>query len=365
MEDIQAITEGKVCCSNRSENKLPIQIIAKRWKVVEKLGEGGMGAVFKVRDITRFQTYAAMKVEGDVSDGGVLKLEAHVLKALAPLPFCARLLDAGDRKTYCFMVMTLLGKDLMAHKREANIPKLCEQTTLRLAMATLFAIKQIHEVGFTHRDIKPGNCVTGVSGSDAKNIYLIDYGMVRQFTAKRENGAVALRKARSGEQLFRGTPRYCSMNVHNRKEQGRVDDLWSWLYMLIELHCGLPWRRLTDEKEIMQAKSICPMDTLLKGCPKEFANIHKYLETLEYKSRPDYFGLWSECFSGFKRVRGSFFGRFEWELNNGGGEDMFTALSISEKRAPNDFKVATKMQMAKKIWPYADSAHFKKKILNL
>ncbi|KAF1762201.1 hypothetical protein GCK72_010463 [Caenorhabditis remanei] len=351
MEEIQAITEGK--------------IIAKRWKVVEKLGEGGMGAVFKVRDLTRFQTYAAMKVEGDVSDGGVLKLEAYLLKALAPLPFCARLMDAGDRKTYCFMVMTLLGKDLMAHKREANIPKLCDQTTLRLAMATLFAIKQIHEVGYTHRDIKPGNCVTGIHGSDAKNVYLIDYGMVRSFTAKRDNGQLALRKARSGEQLFRGTPRYCSMNVHNRKEQGRVDDLWSWLYMLIELHCGLPWRRLTDEKEIMQAKSTCPMEVLLKGCPQEFTNIHKYLESLEYKTRPDYFGLWSECFSGFKRVRGSFFGRFEWELGKAGGEEMLTALSISEKRGPNDYKCATNMQMAKKIWPYADSAHFKKKILNL
>lgn len=165
--------------------------------------------------------------------------------------------------------------------------------------------------------------------------------MVRQFTAKRENGVIALRKARSGEQLFRGTPRYCSMNVHQGKEQGRVDDLWSWLYMMIELHTGLPWRRLTDEKEIAEAKRDCPIETLLKGCPKEFVNIHKYLETLEYKHRPDYFGLWSECYAGFKRVRGSFFGRFEWELNRGGGEELFTALSISEKRDRNDFKVAT------------------------
>lgn len=68
--------------------------------MIEKLGEGGMGAVFKVRDVTRFKTFAAMKVESDVSEGGVLKLEAHVLKALAPMDFCARLLDAGDRKSY-------------------------------------------------------------------------------------------------------------------------------------------------------------------------------------------------------------------------------------------------------------------------
>ncbi|CAB3402587.1 unnamed protein product [Caenorhabditis bovis] len=349
MEEIQALTEGK--------------IVAKRWKIIEKLGEGGMGAVFKVRDLTRYQTYAAMKVESDLSDGGVLKLEVHVLNQLKNMSHCARLLDSGERGKYCFMVMTLLGKDLMAHKRAAGVPIFSEQTTLRLAMATLFAIKQIHEAGFTHRDIKPGNCVTGIVGSDAKNIYLIDYGMVRQFTVIKENGRVAMRKPRDGDQLFRGTPRYCSLNVHQRKEQGRVDDLWSWLYMLVELHCGLPWRRLTDEKLIYNIKSTTSPDVLLKNCPKEFLNIHKYLETLQYKSRPDYFGLWSECFAGFKRVKGSFFGRFEWEVNQGPADPIQTALSISESEEPT--KPKTNMQKAKKIWPYADSANFKKKILDL
>lgn len=349
MEEIQNLTEGK--------------IVAKRWRIVEKLGEGGMGAVFKVRDLTRFQTFAAMKAESDITDGGVLKLEAHVLKCLEPMPYCARILDSGERPKYCFMVMTLLGKDLMAHKRDGNVARLCEQTTLRLAMASLFAIKQIHEVGYTHRDIKPGNCVTGTSGSDTKNVYLIDYGMVRSFIAKRDTGENAMRRARAGDQLFRGTPRYCSLNVHYRKEQGRVDDLWSWLYMLIELHCGLPWRRMTDEKEIMDAKSAIPKKELLKSCPLEFSKLYDYLQDMKFRDRPDYHGLWSECFSGFKRVKGSFFGRFEWELGKGGGDEMLTALSISEKR--RDFKPTTAAKMAKKIWPHADAINFKKNVLNL
>lgn len=36
--------------------------------------------------------------------------------------------------------------------------------------------------------------------------------------------------------------------------QGRVDDLWAWFHMLIELHIGLPWNRLTDEKQILAEK---------------------------------------------------------------------------------------------------------------
>lgn len=44
---------------------------------------------------------------------------------------------------------------------------------------------------------------------------------------------------------FRGTIRYCSLNVHRRDEQGRHDDLWSLLYMTAEMILGtLPWYKI-------------------------------------------------------------------------------------------------------------------------
>ena len=54
--------------------------------------------------------------------------------------------------------------------------------------------------------------------------------------------------------MYRGTPRYCSMAAHQRKDQGRVDDLCGWLHMLVELHCGLPWRNERDEARIAKMK---------------------------------------------------------------------------------------------------------------
>lgn len=346
MEDLKILNEGT--------------IVAGRWKIVEKLGEGGMGAVFKVQDKKRHNYFAAMKVESDISDGGVLKLEVFFLQQLSKLKNTVKLLDSGQRDKYCFMVMTILGPDLMNLKRQAGQP-FCEATTLRIAMGTLLAIKQVHEVGYVHRDIKPGNCMTGLVGRDARCFYLIDYGMVRSFIVK-EGGVTKLRKPRDGEQLFRGTPRYCSMNTHLRKEQGRCDDLWSWLYMLVELHCGLPWRKLIDEKEIKNMKESTTVSELFKNCPKEFVNIHKYLTTLDYKHRPDYFGLWSECFAGLKRTKGSFLDRFEWERNE--VEETKTALSISDRSIKdNDFKPTKQTQMGKKLYPYANMAEFKEKIL--
>ncbi|CAD6192979.1 unnamed protein product [Caenorhabditis auriculariae] len=348
MEEIKFLTEGK--------------IVAGRWKIIKKLGEGGMGAVFKVEDKRRKNFMAAMKVESDISDGGVLKLEVHVLKELAPLKNVVRLIDSGQRDKYCFMVMTMLGVDLMHLKRLAGKP-FSQSTILRIAMATLYAIKQIHEAGFTHRDIKPGNCVSGLVGGDMRCFYLIDYGMVRAFIQTDKHGTNSLRKPREGDQLFRGTPRYCSLNTHYRKEQGRVDDLWSWLFMLVELHVGLPWRRLTDEREILKVKESTKTEDLFRKCPNEFRNLYDYLNTLKFASRPDYFGMWSECFAGLKRAKGSFLDKFEWEPE-APPPDVQTALSISEKDL-TEFKPTKRTVMGKKLYPYASAANFKENILKM
>ncbi|PAV76567.1 hypothetical protein WR25_19203 [Diploscapter pachys] len=308
---------------SESEN---LQIIAKRWKVVKKLGEGGMGAVFKVEDRTRPGFFAAMKVEADLTEGGLLKLEAHVLRQLRGSPQTLRLIDSGLRDKYSFIVMSMCGKDLMALKRQANRP-FSDSTILRIAILSLYAIKQVHECGFIHRDIKPGNTMVGLVGRDARQLYLIDYGMVRSFIAKDKFGMAGLRMPRGGAQTFRGTPRYCSIATHECREQGRVDDLWCWLYMLVELQVGLPWRTLTDEVEIERQKRATPPEKLLKPCPLELIPIFKYLQTLSYSDRPDYLQLYSTLINGLKRVKGSFLHSFEWE---GKMPDIETALSISE-----------------------------------
>lgn len=61
---------------------------------------------------------------------------------------------------------------------------------------------------------------------------------------------------------FHGTVRYCSLNVHQYKEQGRHDDLWSMLFMLIELvTANLPWKGLNRKesglkKEVVTDKQL-------------------------------------------------------------------------------------------------------------
>lgn len=81
-----------------------------------------------------------------------------------------------------------------------------------------------------------------------------------------KDGKYTVRRAR-GTAEFRGTVRYVAPAVHDRLEQGRRDDIWSVLYMLIELHCGLPWQHDRDKKLIEAKKLSVPDKVLLKNFP--------------------------------------------------------------------------------------------------
>ncbi|VDM59605.1 unnamed protein product, partial [Angiostrongylus costaricensis] len=67
---------------------------------------------------------------------------------------------------------------------------------------------------------------------------------------------------------FRGSLRYCSLAVHNRLEQvslwfkGRVDDLWSWAYMTIEMRDPLPWTKVNRPEAVQGLKEDTPLEKL-------------------------------------------------------------------------------------------------------
>uniref|UniRef100_A0AC34GA48 Protein kinase domain-containing protein n=1 Tax=Panagrolaimus sp. ES5 TaxID=591445 RepID=A0AC34GA48_9BILA len=294
----------------------PGKVVCGKWKVLEMLGSGGCGAVYEVTSLSRKNFTAALKVEANnIEDGGVLKLEAEVLAKLKNRENVIRLIDAGKRQKYSFIVITLCGPDLMFLKR----------------VHSLFAIKQLHEIGYTHRDVKPGNMVVGLHGRDSRVIFLIDYGMVRSFVQKDDKNNSSIRKPRR-KVLLRGTLRYCSINVHKRLEQGRVDDLWSLLYMLTECYVGLPWSTVTKEDKLQSLKESISDQALFERCPAEFRQISDHLKTLKYDSRPSYKQIYDCFIKGVKRLKTDFSAAYDWEDEKDLLEPIKTAVSFSDPK---------------------------------
>ncbi|KHN86322.1 Putative serine/threonine-protein kinase K06H7.1 [Toxocara canis] len=296
------------------------KVVGKRWQIIAKLGEGGCGSVYKVRDI-RTMAKAALKAESNfIAGGSVLKLEVQILKRLQGRRYVAQLLRSAKKALYSYMVMTLFGHSLNSLLKRCN--HCSTSTQIRVGVNILYGIKQLHEVGFVHRDIKPANLAVGRRGKEVRIIHILDFGLAREFILNNSAGFVEIRPPRS-RALFRGTIHYCSTNTHARKEQGRADDLWSMLYVLAEMKGPLPWDKVRGDDQIGNVKRATSDSDLFHHSPEELIDASPHVRSLDYFSRPDYHFIYrklAEVMSkrNYKQVFivHLFSDPFDWEKEN-------------------------------------------------
>ncbi|EYC21720.1 hypothetical protein Y032_0018g3497 [Ancylostoma ceylanicum] len=175
-----------------------------------------------------------------------------------------------------------------------HVGRVCTVSTqVRIGINALYGVKVLHDMGFIHRDLKPANMAMGSTDSDrSRLIHIFDFGLAREYVFFSQNERPKLRRPRAFAR-FRGTLRYCSVNTQERGEQGRMDDLWSLLHILVELRGALPWSRAQTAAEILHFKRSTPMEILLENCPVQLMIFQKHLSTLNYYTRPDYLLLYN------------------------------------------------------------------------
>lgn len=265
-----------------------------RWRVLRVLGEGQFAEVFEVEDVRGGHPHAhyALKLERSPHTNSVLG-EYKVLRRLRDLAYVPKVMEVGEHRGRYFLVMDLLGRNL--HSVRAGFPKgrLEVGRVREIGLATLEVLRSVHQAGYVHRDVKPANFVHGHREMDAW--FLVDFGLARRYLDER-GGMIAERMGAG----FRGSSTYASFNAQQEKDQGRRDDLWSWLYSLVELLTGtLPWRMLKDScprKDL--ASRMLGMKLMCKGSPQELTapmpmpwgmvKICEHLRTLEFTDDPDY-----------------------------------------------------------------------------
>ncbi|XP_053688695.1 tau-tubulin kinase homolog Asator isoform X2 [Sabethes cyaneus] len=258
-------------------------VVKERWKVLKKIGGGGFGEIYEGQDlITREQV--ALKVESARQPKQVLKMEVAVLKKLQGKEHICRFIGCGRNDRFNYVVMQLQGKNLAELRRSQARGAFSLSTTLRIGLQILRSIESIHSVGFLHRDIKPSNFAIGRLPCNNRKIYMLDFGLARQYTTG--TGEVRCPRAAAG---FRGTVRYASLNAHKNREMGRQDDLWSLFYMLVEFVTGqLPWRKIKDKEQVGLLKEKYDHRLLLKHLPSDFKYFLDHIQSLNYADKPDY-----------------------------------------------------------------------------
>ncbi|CAD6191813.1 unnamed protein product [Caenorhabditis auriculariae] len=279
-----------------------IRSVTESYNIGEELGRGSFGAVYRVKRVSDSKSYA-MKCESVHVKKQILAHEAKVLQSLNLLKSVhfVQMIDRGKvPNRFLFIILRLVGKNLWdLRTQELPNKKFTLNTALKIAVQTLAGIRDLHRVGYLHRDIKPPNFAIGRECDNAHHIvYVLDFGLCRKICHK----GVDLRTPRE-HCAFRGTTRYASMAAHEGKEQSRKDDLEAWWYMICEMIIhDLPWRaaKANEREKVYDAKQKLRSDDnalkeLFKKCPPEqkspldqMTAILSYLDGLCYASIPDY-----------------------------------------------------------------------------
>jgi serine/threonine-protein kinase len=152
-----------------------------KYRIVEKLGRGGMGTVYKAVDETLDREVAVKVLNSDVDDSTLMARFRAEAKTVARLnhPQIATIYEIYRSDTDLLMVMELVRGETL-DKLSARVGPLPIEQSATLMVQVLGALAHAHRAGIVHRDLKPANLMITESGT----VKVMDFGIARVLGAE-------------------------------------------------------------------------------------------------------------------------------------------------------------------------------------
>ncbi len=229
-EDIDTISYGSpekapaetVICFKSGE------IFDNRYRIIEEIGRGGMGLVYKAEDTELNITVALKIIHPKYSSNPAFihrfKKETLVARSISH-ENVIRIYDLGEADKIKYISMEFIkGQNLRDFIQVSG--SLASETALNLIRQMCEALKSAHQKGIVHQDLKPSNIMVDNSG----HLFIMDFGLARSFYREEEG----ITKGISG------TPRYMSPEQAKGEKIDSRSDIYSLGAIIYEMLTGQP-----------------------------------------------------------------------------------------------------------------------------
>jgi len=224
-------------------------IFAGRYQIIEELGKGGMGKVYKAIDKKLNEEVALKLIKPEIaSDKKTLERFNNELKFARKIAHknVGRMYELMEEKGTHFITMEYVpGQDLRGLIRQSG--QLAVGTSISIAKQVCEGLTEAHRLGVIHRDLKPQNIMIDKEGMAR----IMDFGIARSASGKGITGAG----------VMVGTPEYMSPEQVESKETDQRSDIYSLGVILYEMVTGrLPFEGDTPLSVAVKHKTEAPPD---------------------------------------------------------------------------------------------------------
>jgi serine/threonine protein kinase/tetratricopeptide (TPR) repeat protein len=225
---------------------------AGRYQIIEELGKGGMGKVYRVLDKKLNEEVALKLIKAEIStDKETIQRFSNELKLARKIAHrnVGKMYELMEAEGTHFITMEYVpGQDLRGLIRQTG--QLTAAKALSIARQVCEGLAEAHALGVVHRDLKPGNILIDKNG----NARIMDFGIARSLKGK----------GITGLGVMIGTPEYMSPEQVEGKEADQQSDIYSLGIILYEMLTGhVPFEGDTPLAIAVKHKTEAPRDPKL------------------------------------------------------------------------------------------------------